>query len=331
MQDLETVLDSLLQNLKQEFEATNYENDRHNYFLLETLDVILGGNEEKNNHSFSHGLESISEKIEDLLREYQEYYNQFYETEHYINNANKKLLWVLSETVQNHLENNKRTIKKLYPRANKQLEKLKLNYPTNLDILSNMEKLRNENAHSDIISGLLDSDKCPNISSIFLFNIIKASLYHSKRLRDRMANEIHLGRSKYNFLESFCESLEKNKIHIRSLREYPVSNGMRIDILIKTKEVFIAIENKVGTLEHDNQTVEYYNWLISKCDYQILPYGIMLSPHKLPPACPDFAILDYEDIKWSLVKALCQRKINESEVVYAMSYINSLEKLKGDV
>jgi hypothetical protein len=102
---------------------------------------------------------------------------------------------------------------------------------------------------------------------------------------------------------------------------------MRIDILIKSSLAYIAIENKVYSYEHNDQTDEYYKWLKGICTGDKVPMGILLSPIRMRPSCRHFGILGYEDVKWSLVDAISNTEISEEEFLLGRSYLNSLENM----
>jgi hypothetical protein len=121
--------------------------------------------------------------------------------------------------------------------------------------------------------------------------------------------------------------LRAGKLYPTSLREKSINDRMRIDILIKSRIAYIAIENKVQSSEHGGQTAEYYKWLMHNCVGNIVPLGILLSPTRMSPICNHFGILGYEDVRWSLVDALNSKNLNNDEYLLGRSYLNSLEHL----
>jgi hypothetical protein len=221
----------------------------------------------------------------------------------------------------------------IFPRVDKKLENLKR---VDLDYLDITKKLSNENAHSDILAALIDSERCPNISSRFLAKLLIASLYSSPNLRNKIILDSGKEVVVSEEVERIINMLNAEKLHTTCIREKIIGNNtndgtknnMRIDILIKSSATYIAIENKVYSHEHDNQTVHYYDWLKCNCVGDILPLGILLSPYKMWPKCHNFGILGFEDVRLSLVEALCNKRVTNDEYILGCSYLNSLENLQ---
>jgi len=227
--------------------------------------------------------------------------------------------------------------RKIFPRVKNKLKHLK---QVNLDYLDITKKLTNENAHSDILAALIDADRCPNISSKLLAKLLKAALYSSPNFNSEI--KLNSGRKVIVSaeVERIINLLKTGKLHTTCIREKNISkdndksdstsnNNMRIDILIKSPAAYIAIENKVYSFEHDKQTVHYYDWLKCNCVGDTVPLGILLSPSKMVPKCHYFGILGFEDVKWSLVEALSNKKVTTEEYTLGRSYLNSLENLQN--
>ena len=330
MNNHEEFLENLIKGIKNETSPTYYDADKHLDQLHETLSRILtryrtGNGEESAQEDFS------TEVVFDaLIREYATYCRKERDIESYNEENIKALSDSLAGIIELHRLRKQKAINELYPRVHQQLKRIRERNPITLDFLQNTAKSRNENAHSDILAALLDSERCPNISPVFLHYLVKASLYHSNYLSERLKNDLFHSTTRYKTLENFCQELLDNKVHTRCQREVSLENGMRIDLFISTYRVYIVIENKVDSCEHDCQTMAYNNWLVQKCGDRVLPYGILLSPGRITPDCPDFATIDYEDVRWCLVKALSQRGLTENELIYSVSYLNSLKNLIGE-
>jgi hypothetical protein len=240
---------------------------------------------------------------------------------------------VIKKILNINRDRNRSYQRKVFPRVDKKLENLKR---VDLDYLDITKKLTNENAHSDILAALIDSERCPNISYRFLAKLLIASLYSSPNFRNKIilnsGKEVVVSEE----VERIINLLNAGKLNTTCIREKNIGNNtnddainnMRIDILIKSSATYIAIENKVYSYEHDNQTVQYYDWLKCNCVGDILPLGILLSPSKMVPRCHNFGILGFEDVRLSLVEALCNKRVTTDEYILGCSYLNSLENLQ---
>jgi hypothetical protein len=263
---------------------------------------------------------SLTEALGKLFDEFSKYVKQKSE----IATVEKQHIGKFDKILKLHSQRNISLRKKLFPRVQTKLAKLK---KVDLDYLDITKKLTNENTHSDILAALIDRDRCPGICSTFLANLLNASLHHSRNF-DRTV-ELNSGRQVRlaDVVNKMVKLLEAGKLYPTCLREKSIDDGMRIDILIKSRIAYIAIENKVQSSEHDAQTVEYYKWLKLNCVGNIVPVGILLSPTRMSPICNHFGILGYEDVKWSLVNALNGKNLNNDEYLLGRSYLNSLEHL----
>lgn len=90
--------------------------------------------------------------------------------------------------------------------------------------------------------------------------------------------------------------------------EVPTDNRKRIDILLKYKGVWIAIENKIGSLENDEQTNEYFKYIEkTKGENEVVYIYLKPNYNKSLPINKNFIVVTYDDFINKL------KKINKSD------------------
>jgi len=221
-------------------------------------------------------------------------------------------VFLLEELLDRYSSHIRQRRDRLFPGMDERLEKFSDSQP---NILEKLGKERNENLHSDFLAALLDHDNCGEIAVAFLGNILCAA----------HADLPDLG---VTIIDRILQASKQNLIRVR--REFPIDNGMRIDILLIGPEFYLIIENKVDSREHDDQTIFYYNWCEAhqKGNGKSI-IGIFLSPGRMSASCPHFLPLDYEDVTLSLAKALFQKGIkrDDDKYLFALSYLQCLRKM----
>jgi len=322
---------TLLDELLEAYKNSNLDKDTPYELIEESLSKVLRllcvlHSENSNNDPLPKCIGGYSEVLGRILKKRSLFEERDFEcsTTQTGNNAIIRVILNLNRA------RNESYRRKIFPNAHKKLKNLK---NLKIDYLNITNKITNENAHSDIIAALADANRCPNISSKFLAMLLKASLHNSPNFEKEeiLASGKKIIISKE--INRIIELLKTGELFSTSIREKSIGNGnnnkknMRIDILIKNQAINIAIENKVYSFEHDSQTVEYYKWLKENCVGDVLPVGILLSPTRMSPKCKHFGILGFEDVKWSLVAAICEDKVTNEEFLLGRSYLNSLEFL----
>ena len=128
-------------------------------------------------------------------------------------------------------------------------------------------------------------------------------------------------------LKLFCEFLgiefDGNELEIE--REYTLDNKRRIDIIIKLKNAWVVIENKINSMECNEQTVDYENKIASETNGQnISLYYVYLKPtyNKSTPTNQKFKIMTYGEL------AEIWKGINSEDFTQTESYIYFSEFLK---
>jgi PD-(D/E)XK nuclease superfamily len=173
------------------------------------------------------------------------------------------------------------------------------------DFLSVVNRANDENAHSDMIAWLLNPKTAP-VVSVAALRYFFASLPDSQRWIDSLtksvANATLVVRREYVFG-----------------REWAIKDELsRIDILVESPDFTLAIENKVWSLEHANQTQTYWSWLKTLPG---LKAGLFLSPLGLKAECESFTSVSYLDLLCALLSA---ENITEAEKIMLSSYVKSL-------
>ena len=128
-------------------------------------------------------------------------------------------------------------------------------------------------------------------------------------------------------LKLFCEFLgiefDDNELEIG--REYTLDNRRRIDIIIKLKNAWIVIENKINSMECNEQTVDYEDKIVSEINGQnISLHYVYLKPtyNKSNPTNKKFKIMTYGEL------AEIWKGINSEDFTQTESYIYLSEFLK---
>ena len=110
-------------------------------------------------------------------------------------------------------------------------------------------------------------------------------------------------------LKNFCNYIDIDLIgsDVEIEREYTLDNRRRIDILIKLQDAWIVIENKINSMECNDQTVDYEYKITSETAGQdVSLYYVYLKPtyNKSKPANANFMIMTYGDLAniWKNIK-----------------------------
>ena len=102
-------------------------------------------------------------------------------------------------------------------------------------------------------------------------------------------------------LKLFCEfwGIEFDDSQLEIGREYTLDSRRRIDIIIKLKNAWIIIENKINSMECNEQTVDYEDKIVSEINGQnISLHYIYLKPtfNKSNPTNKKFKIMTYGEL-----------------------------------
>lgn len=128
-------------------------------------------------------------------------------------------------------------------------------------------------------------------------------------------------------LKRFCEffDIEFDDSEITVEREYTLDNRRRIDIIIKFKNVWIVIENKINSMECNGQTVDYEDKIASEIDGQnVSSHYVYLKPayNKSNPTNIKFKVITYREL------AEIWKDINSDDFIQEKNYVYFSEFIK---
>ncbi len=185
------------------------------------------------------------------------------------------------------------------------------------DFLSALGRADDENSHSDILRWLLDPAVAPSIARATLLGLARG-FEQPEVWADRL--QAAMGSGTLSVRREFVYG-----------REWESSSALdRIDLLLSGPGLVIAIETKLWSTEHNEQTVSYWEWL------QSLPglrAGVFLTPTGESASCPDFRPVSFMDLLALLLDAPTRGEASQSEELVLASYLKTLSKtaLRGEL
>ena len=178
------------------------------------------------------------------------------------------------------------------------------------DFLSMLGDQHSENAHSRVIRWLLDPREAPTVGPALLRGIAN-ELPDSETWAGRMEVAVRMG-------------------HLTVRREVLVGKETadptaadRIDIVISGADFCLAIENKVWSQEHDDQTSTYWHWL-EQLPSGFLRSGVFLTPEGHTASCKSFRPLSYVQLLGMLVQASRRGPLTPTERAVLAGYTKAL-------
>ena len=167
----------------------------------------------------------------------------------------------------------------------------------NYNFLDVIRKADNENIVSDWLAFLLDTKKCGSVLPLKLF----------------------------------CNSLGIEYVggELEIEREYTLDNRRRIDILIKLENAWIVIENKINSMECNEQTVDYEEKITSKANGQnVSLHYVYLKPsyNKSTPTNKSFEIMTYGNLADIWKDVVPNDFVNKENYVYFSEFIKLITK-----
>jgi hypothetical protein len=177
------------------------------------------------------------------------------------------------------------------------------------DLLRILGKEDDENAHSDLIAWLLNPRTAPVVAPHALFRL--AARFEDERWRRRLENAIK------------AESISVRR-EVVIARDFCAGDDLaRVDISISGPGFILAIENKVWSREHDDQTQVYWDWIEPM---RGLRGGLFLSPSGIAAGCSQFHAVSYLELVSCLVEGASKGPISESEEIVLASYLKTLAR-----
>ena len=178
------------------------------------------------------------------------------------------------------------------------------------DFLTLLRSQENENAHSDVIRWLLDPREAPNVAPALL-RAMASTLPETTSWLDRIEVAIRTGHL----------SVRREVLIGKETAEPTAAD--RIDIVVSGADFSLAIENKVWSQEHHDQTTTYWHWL-ERLPAGFLRAGVFLSPEGLPASCKEFRPLSYVQLLGLLVQASRHRTLRPAERAVLAGYAKAL-------
>jgi PD-(D/E)XK nuclease superfamily len=177
------------------------------------------------------------------------------------------------------------------------------------DLLRILGKEDDENAHSDLIAWLLNPRKAPVVAPHALRRL--AARLEDDSWRSRVADAVA------------TDSLSVRR-EVKIAREFGGGSDLdRVDITISGPGFLLAIENKVWSREHGDQTQAYWSWIEPM---SCLRGGLFLSPSGMTAACSEFKPLSYLELVSCLVEGPSIAPISNSEEIVLASYLKTLAR-----
>lgn len=177
------------------------------------------------------------------------------------------------------------------------------------DVLRILGKEGDENAHSDLIAWMLNPHRAPVIAPHALRRL--AARLDDDQWRARMADAVA------------TDSLSVRREVVIS-REFGDGDDLaRVDITVTGPGFIIAIENKVWSYEHSDQTQTYWDWMEPM---RCLKGGLFLSPSGMDARCAKFKPLSYLELVSCLIEGPSIAPMSNSEEIVLGSYLKTLAR-----
>lgn len=175
------------------------------------------------------------------------------------------------------------------------------------DLLRMLGRQDTENAHSDMIAWLLTPRNAPTIAPHALRRL-------AMRLEDRRWSDM--------LQDAIAGDVLSVRREVVLAREFGNGDAQaRVDITVSGPGFLLAIENKVWSHEHHDQTRTYWE---SMRQMRGVAGGLFLSPSGLNAASPEFKPLSYLELVSCLVDEADVQHLNESERLVLASYLKTL-------
>jgi hypothetical protein len=185
------------------------------------------------------------------------------------------------------------------------------------DLLRILGRDDDENSHSDLIAWLLTPHRAPVIAPRALHGLVEKL------------------DSPADWVAKIDRNVAKHLISVR--REVVIARALaddtddlrRIDILISAPDFVLAIENKVWSREHTDQTSAYWEWLAparSSAPAKGLRGGLLFSPSGLDASCPDFKAVSYLELVSLLLAGPLESAMTPTEEIVLGSYLKTLAR-----
>jgi hypothetical protein len=177
------------------------------------------------------------------------------------------------------------------------------------DVMRILGREDDENAHSDLIAWLLTPRKAPVIAP------------HALRL---LVSRLEGDEWKARVADAVATDSISVRREVVIAREFGDGNDLsRVDITVSGPGFFLAIENKVWSHEHADQTLAYWHWMQPM---RCARGGLILSPSGMNAASSQFKPISYLELVSCLVEGASIAPISNSEEIVLASYLKTLAR-----
>lgn len=181
------------------------------------------------------------------------------------------------------------------------------------DVLRILGREDDENSHSDLIAWMLNPRRAPTIAPVALRRLVA-----SFEDRDEWHRRIDA---------AVPGELVSVRREMMIGRELAGSDDLcRVDIVVSGPGFVLAIENKVWSSEHSDQTSTYWSWLELLDPKRTLRGGVFLSPSGTNASCSHFVPLSYLELVSALLEAPAAGPILPAEEIVLGSYLKTLSR-----
>jgi len=178
------------------------------------------------------------------------------------------------------------------------------------DLLRILGREHDENSHSDLIAWLLTPRRAPTIAPSALRRL--TSLFED-------ANRWHV-----KIEAAIASDLISVRREVHLGRELAGADDLcRIDVFVCGPGFVLAIENKVWSSEHSDQTTTYWGWLEPM---EGLRGGLFVSPGGLTAGCPSFRSVSYMELLAALLEGPATSPMDPTEEIVLGSYLKTLAR-----
>lgn len=174
-------------------------------------------------------------------------------------------------------------------------------------------KSTDENLYSDHIAALLDPRKSGDFAYALLY-----SLLPNKFLKNQFGElSLDTFRREIGYLNP------KREYPLHKLNDGPESALMRMDIFVETSKFYLIFENKTKSVEHDSQTIHYFNAVKAYATKPVL--GIYLTPDGMSAEDPRYRCMSYVELLEIFLGASRLIQSKEQETHFLSSFLTEVD------
>lgn len=192
------------------------------------------------------------------------------------------------------------------------------NYYMSYNIFDQLDFFRLEDAHTNILKSIFIKDNPYNLNS-----------YPLKKLLKLLINK-NSSKVKINIKELNTYKIENLNVYSQVILNRNNKLDLFIEFAINNKEYNIILENKLLSIEHDNQCQRYYNYYKENGNENINYIFVFLSLEKKPDfiEVDKYICINYQELIDYVIEpcnSKCNTKINN--IISLDCYLSSFTKL----